>query len=138
LKYVLDASVASRWYIKESDHPNAGKILEMLLNHPEDFAVPELFLNEMFAVLYRYHPDAGTVYETSLYALMRSGVLRYPMTPHIYSRADRFIRMGLTGYDAVYVALAEEIGGKWLSFDSKAHACIVEEDLSIDLFNYSI
>ena len=138
MKYVLDASVASRWFIKEANHPNAEKILKRVLDHPGEFAVPELFLNEMFSVLYRYHPDAGVVYEQSVYTLIRSGVLRYPMTPHIYSRAGRFIGMGLTGYDAVYVALAEEIDGKWLTFDSKAHACIAMEELSVDLFNDSI
>ena len=60
------------------------------------------------------------------------------MTENIYTRADRFIKKGLTGYDAVYVALAEELNGVWLTFDTKAHKKIVEEKLSINLFETSI
>ena len=55
------------------------------------------------------------------------------MTENIFRRADRFIRMGLTGYDAAYVAMAEELNGQWLTFDSKAHALIRDLNMSIDL-----
>ena len=57
------------------------------------------------------------------------------MTENIYYRADRFIKMGLTGYDAVYAALAGELQGSLLTFDSKAHEKIRSENLSLDLFN---
>ena len=98
------------------------------------FAVPELFAYEVLSVLYKHHPMAQTVFAEDIARLMRSGILRYPMTENIYTRADRFIRMGLTGYDAVYVALAEELDGIWLTFDSKAHARIESENLSRNLF----
>jgi len=42
--------------------------------------------------------------------------------------------MGLIGYDAVYVARAEELDGVWLTFDAKAHNKIATENLSINLF----
>ena len=131
---MIDASVALRWFIRESEHPNADGVLRELLTHPEIFAVPELFAYEVLSVLYKHHPMAKTVFAEDIDRLMRSGILRYPMTENIYTRADRFIRMGLTGYDAVYVALAEELEGIWLTFDSKAHARIESENLSRDLF----
>jgi predicted nucleic acid-binding protein len=56
------------------------------------------------------------------------------MTPGISSRSERFVEMGLTGYDAVYVALAEELDATWLTFDSKAHSRIAAEHRSADLF----
>lgn len=138
MKYILDASVALRWYIKETKHPNADKVLEMLIEKPEKFAVPELFPYEILSVLYRVHPAAKQVFDEDINVILHSGILRYPMTEKIYLKADRFIKAGLTGYDAVYVALAEELGGIWLTFDTKAHKKIVSENLSLNLFETGI
>ena len=134
MRYVVDASVAVRWFVAEAEHPNAALVLREMVFRPGHFAVPELFTYEVLAVLYKHHPRANEVYAEDVDRLMRSGILRYPMTPAIYTRADRFVRLGLTGYDAVYVALAEELDGLWLTFDSTAHSRIANEELSIDLF----
>ena len=138
MRYILDASVAIRWYVKETEHPNANLILKKLIREPEIFAVPELFTYEILSVLYRIHPEAKQIFNEDINRILHSGILRYPMTENIYTRADRFIKKGLTGYDAVYVALAEELNGVWLTFDTKAHKKIVEEKLSINLFETGI
>lgn len=134
MRYILDASVAVRWYVKETEHPNANLILKKLISEPEIFAVPELFTYEILSVLYRIHPEAKLIFKENINHILHSGILRYPMTKNIYSRADRFIQTGLTGYDAVYVALAEELEGIWLTFDAKAHNKIASERLSVNLF----
>jgi len=126
--------VAVRWYVKGTEHPNADLILEKLLKEPELFAVPELFPYEMLSVLYRHHPGAQKIFDKDINRILHSGILRYPMTENIYTRADRFIQPGITGYDAVYIALAEELEGTWLTFDAKAHNKIASENLSINLF----
>ena len=133
MRYVIDASVALRWFIKEGEHPNAYSVLEALVDNPGLFAVPELFAYEVLSVLYRHHPHAPSVYAHDVDRILSSGILRYPMTGRIFSRAERFITIGLTGYDAAYVALAEELEGVWLTFDSAAHNMIESQKLSIDL-----
>jgi predicted nucleic acid-binding protein len=138
LRYILDASVAIKWYVKESNHPNADLVMEKLIDEPKNFAIPELFPYEMLSVLYRFHPEAQKIFEEDINRILHSGILRYPMTENIYTRADRFIKAGLTGYDAVYVALAEELEGVWLTFDAKAHNKIASEKLSINLFETDI
>ncbi len=134
MRYILDASVAIKWYVEGTEHPNADLVLEKLLKEPELFAVPELFTYEMLSVLYRHHPDAHKIYNKDINRILHSGILRYPMTENIFTKADRFIQLGITGYDAVYIALAEELNGVWLTFDTKAHKKIVSEKLSINLF----
>ena len=126
--------MAIKWYVKGTEHQNANLVLTKLLKEPELFAVPELFSYEILSVLYRLHPRAQEIYSEDINRIFHSGILRYPMTENIYTRADRFIKMGLIGYDAVYVALAEELGGQWLTFDAKAHKKISSENLSINLF----
>ena len=133
MRYVIDASVALRWFIKEAEQPNAHSVLEALVDEPALFAVPELFAYEVLSVLYRHHPHAPSVYAYDVDRILSSGLLRYPMTGCIYNRAERFITIGLTGYDAAYVALAEELEGVWLTFDSAAHNMIESQNLSIDL-----
>jgi predicted nucleic acid-binding protein len=138
LRYILDASVAIKWYVKGTEHPNADIIMEMLIEKPNNFAVPELFSYEMLSVLYMHHPEAKQIFDKDINRILHSGILRYPMTENIYTRSDRFVKAGLNGYDAVYVALAEELNGVWLTFDVKAHNKIVSEKLSINLFETSI
>ncbi len=135
MRFILDASVILKWYIKGYEHPHADFIMERLVEEPEIFAVPELFPYEILSVLYRHHPAAQKIFDQDINRILHSGILRYPMTENIYTRADRFIKAGLTGYDAAYAALAEELDARWLTFDSKAHRCIKDFNLSVDLFH---
>ena len=139
MRFVVDASVCVRWYVENIAHPHADLVLKMSLSHPERIAVPELFSYEVLSVLHRVHREASRIYRNDVNQFLRSGVLRYPMTDHIFEKAGRFIDMGLTGYDACYVALAEELEGSWLTFDSKAfrvladHGAISEDSGSVPL-----
>ncbi len=129
--WIVDASVALKWYIEEECHPNADAVLERILDEPGFFAVPELFSFEVYAVLQRIHPQPLETYKKGLLPVLNSGILRYPMTEALAENADRFVKSGLTGYDACYAALANETKGKWLTFDRKAHRKIQTENLSV-------
>jgi len=130
VKYVIDASVALRWYIEEERNERADQVLRRLVRDPGDFAVPELFGYEVFSALFRIHPKPQETFEKGIIPILHSGLLRYPLTDGIAGRAARFVALGLTGYDAMYVATAEELGAVWLTFDEKAHALIQPERLS--------
>jgi predicted nucleic acid-binding protein len=41
--WIVDASVAVHWFLKDESHPNADAVLQRLIDSPESFAVPELF-----------------------------------------------------------------------------------------------
>jgi len=53
--------------------------------------------------------------------LRAAGVRRQPLTEALAERAEPFANLGLTAYDACYAALAGELGGRWLTYDRKAH-----------------
>lgn len=133
MKFVVDASVLIRDYLKEPYHERAHKVIATLLDYPGLFAVPELISYEVFSVLYRCTPYASEIFELEVNRILHSGILRYPMTENIFRRADRFVKLGLTGYDASYAAMAEELGGFWLTFDKKAHILLKDEKVSVDL-----
>ncbi|MBW2330071.1 MAG: type II toxin-antitoxin system VapC family toxin, partial [Deltaproteobacteria bacterium] len=104
--WVVDASVAVRWFLKDEGHPNADAVLYTLIDRPESFAVPELFCFEVYAVLCRLHPSGHDVFIKGMIPILNSGVFRQPMTERLANQAARFVKKGLTGYDATYVALA--------------------------------
>jgi predicted nucleic acid-binding protein len=134
LRYVIDASVAVRWFLENEQHPNADAVLHRLVRQPELFAVPELFAFEVFAVLQRLHPNKN-VYEEGVLPLLSGGMLRYPMTEELAVLSDKYCQAGLTGYDATYAALAEMLESQWLTFDARAHALIQSRGISISLFD---
>ena len=128
--WVVDASVAIRWFIQEEADSIADEVLERMVNEPARFAVPELFSFEVFSVLHRLHPDAIQVFNQAIIPLLQGGLFRQPMTEELAVRASHFVRSGLTGYDACYAALAKDLKGLWLTFDAKAHRLIEREKVS--------
>lgn len=134
MRYVLDASVAVRWYLADEAHPGADAVLERLIGAPDLFAVPELFFFEVLAVLTRRHPHAMDVYQEAFLPVVEGGIFRHPMTASLAARCALFLSRGLTGYDACYAALADELGGRWLTFDRRAHERISGDGVSVDLW----
>jgi len=133
LRYIIDASVALRWYIQEEHSATAAAVHHRILEEPARFAVPELFGYEVFAVLFRVHPYPWRTFQEGILPLLQAGILRYPLTENVAQRAVRFAGLGLTGYDAMYAALAEELRACWLTFDTRAHALLDAEGVSFDL-----
>lgn len=119
--WVIDASVAVRWFLANEAEPSADAVLREVIQRPEAFAVPELFAFEVLAVLCRTHPRAVEVFRDGLMPVLAAGVLRQPMTRELAGQAEPFVKLGLTAYDACYVALARELGGLWLTYDERAH-----------------
>jgi len=104
-----------------------------LIDYPEFFVVPELFSFEVYAVLCRVHPSGHRAFIKGVVPILNGGILRQPMTESLATQASRFVRKGLTGYDACYAALASEMKGRWLTFDRKAHGVLSREEISHDL-----
>jgi predicted nucleic acid-binding protein len=128
--WIVDASVALRWFIEEEAHGHADDVLNRMVDEPRRIAVPELFSFEVFAVLHRPHPDAVQVFTKAVSPLLQGGIFRQPMTEDLALKASRFVRLGLMEYDACYVALAKDMKGLWLTFDHKAHRLIEKEKIS--------
>jgi len=128
--WIIDASVALRWLIEEEIHPCAEKVLKKVIDEPERFAVPELFAFEVFSVLQRVHPNGLQAFRKGIIPLLQFGMFRQPMTDNLAVQANHFVKLGLTGYDACYAALAQDLKGKWITFDKKAHRFIQKERIS--------
>lgn len=128
--WIIDASVAVRWFIEDEIHPNADAVLDRVVDSPGFFAVPELFGFEVYSVLCRIHPEGQRVFAEAVLPVLNSGMLRQPVSDRLIQKAGMYVELGLTGYDACYAALANDLDGCWLTFDNKAHRLLEKEGVS--------
>lgn len=111
-------------------HAHADEVLEKVIDRPERFAVPELFAFEVFSVLKCIHPNGLEAFRKGIIPLLQGGIFWQPMTESLAVKANHFVKLGLTGHDACYAALARDLRGIWLTFDEQAHRLIQKEKVS--------
>ncbi|MBF0105200.1 MAG: type II toxin-antitoxin system VapC family toxin [Deltaproteobacteria bacterium] len=128
---IIDASVAIKWFLREEKGMEAAlKILDMVAGNPKNFAVPDLFFDEMLSVLCRLLNDAKAI-NTYMKALQELGLMCLSLGAKTVSTAVELAKKyNLGGYDAIYVANAKLTGGVWLTADHRAHSRIVNLGLS--------
>lgn len=129
---VIDASVAIKWFVSnEPGRIEALRILDRVRDDPSHFAVPELFFNEMLAVLVRLAGDDGTAVRGHLEALQNLGFDRIGNGGELLATAAEIAcRYHISGYDSVYAASAQLTGGRWLTADARAHKKIQQLRIS--------
>lgn len=130
MKWVLDASVAIRWYLDSETDRRAQQVLARLIEDPLSFAAPELFAFEVFAVLCRVHAEPLRAYREGVVPLLHGGMYRQPMTDRLAFAAGDYLAAGLSGYDACYASLACDLGATWLTFDRRAHRLVASRRVS--------
>ena len=129
---VIDASVAIKWFVKdEPGKTQAMKVLDGVRDDPSDFVVPELFFNEMLAVLVRLLPNKPKEAKDYVAALEGLGLYRIGNGHELLATAvELALKHKLTGYDAIYAACAKLTKGTWLTADTTAHRKISKLKLS--------
>lgn len=125
---VLDASVILKWFINEKGSDRALQLRDEFYRGEREIVVPDLLLFEVSNAL-RYNPsfDTGEIKE-AVKTLFDIGI--EIITP-TYSLLDKAIELAknrdLTCYDAIYLALAEEIGFEFITADEKFYKKVGKE-----------
>ncbi len=128
---VVDASVALKWFV--TDEPlaeEAGSVLTEIERDPAPYLVPDLFMNELLAVLCRLPESRPSRVQEALALVEALGMTRVGNGHELLALAADFAgRWRLSGYDAVYVALAALSNGVWLTADVRAGRRVGRSDL---------
>jgi predicted nucleic acid-binding protein len=107
---VVDASVATKWYLPEADTDAAISLRQRHVSGDIRLVSPDLMVYEVANAL-RYHPRAGidrlAEHIGDLFAL-EIGFDRTSETSMIAAIHSAF-RLGLSIYDASYISLAERL-----------------------------
>ncbi|MBI2981816.1 MAG: type II toxin-antitoxin system VapC family toxin [Deltaproteobacteria bacterium] len=128
---IIDASVAVKWFAAEEHFKaEALEILDKIKDSPREFAVPELFFNEMLSVLCRLLHDPLQI-QGFMNDLQDLGFARLGNGRETLSQATLLAKkFNLSGYDAIYAANAKLTQGVWITADGEAHKKIVGLRLS--------
>ena len=117
--FVIDASVAVKWFVQEELRDEALAVRRDYIEGSIDLAAPVLIVYEVFNAL-RYHPtladDIGK-YANSLLDMQIDLRLLSPETNQL--AAHLAMTEGISGYDAHYLSLAEKLYTKVITADEK-------------------
>jgi len=126
--FIIDASVAVKWYISEEDRERALKVRRDYVEGKIDLASPALVIYEVFNAL-RYHPGLTPSdmarYLDSLLDMQMD--LRLPSEETNRVAAKLAVKEGISGYDAHYVALAQSVRAQLLTSDAKLRDKLSDE-----------
>lgn len=119
---ILDTSIAVKWFFSdEQGHAKAKEVLDGLVHKPDDFSVPSLFFFELTAVLTRKSQFQKEFVETSLDAVYQLGIPSLDIGQELAKQAIAIsCRYHVTYYDAVFLAVAKNLRGIWLTTDQRA------------------
>ena len=128
---VLDASVALKWFVE--DEPlteEAGVVLDAIEQTPSEYLVPDFFLNEILAVLCRLPGATASGVQEAIELVETLGLARVGNGHELLAlSAELACDWKLSGYDAVYVALASLSDGKWLTADGRTARRVKRQEL---------
>ena len=127
----VDASVAIKWFVTgEPLVDEAAQVLDEIGRDPAPYGVPDLFMNELLAVLCRLPGSQPAKVREALSLVEALGMARVGNGHELLALAADFAgQWRLSGYDAVYVALAALSDGVWLTADARAAQRITNSSL---------
>lgn len=131
--FVLDTSVVAAWYF--TDEPLRAEALTVRGNvrdDPSHYAVPALLHSELVHVLARKSARDEAFVTQGLQLFLRLGVRTMQLSEAALLRTSHWACRGLSGYDATFAAIAEDLGARWLTADERA-AKITGKELSLRL-----
>ena len=119
-KIVIDASMVTKWYSKEENTDKAVQYKTMYVIGEIELVAPSLLIYEVANAL-NYKPDfAQRDLKISIEALIDLSLSIKPPTKELMEKAVLISRKyGLSIYDSVYVALAENLNSKLITADKK-------------------
>ena len=115
---VIDACVALKWFVEESDTKKAVHIQERLLSHKLTVIVPDLFFYEVTNVLKMKAVTNITEVISAVQVLFDSNLRVVPVNRELMEMAayisDKF---DISIYDSIYVAIAKDFNCPLITAD---------------------
>jgi len=116
---IIDASVALKWLIRETDSDAAIALLDL-----GDLIVPDLIFSEIANAIWKKRRRGELAAVPAQLAVLTS-LLRVEPTPALASRAvEMAVELDHTAYDCIYLALAETLDDHVVTADQRfVRAC---------------
>ncbi|MBI4729137.1 MAG: type II toxin-antitoxin system VapC family toxin [Acidobacteria bacterium] len=119
--WVLDTSVAAAWFFEDDPaHGASLAVRDDLRDRPAAYVVPPLFYAELVHVLARKSGKRPAFVRAALRLILRLGIRTVGLPESALVRTADWACKALGGYDATFVALAEDLGARWITADERA------------------
>lgn len=122
MKYILDSSVAFKWFVLETDTAKSLGLRDAYSNGVHELLAPDVFPAEIAHALTRAErqqritPTEGSQFLRDMLAILPQLYPYLPLLPRAYEISSQ-ARIGV--YDCLYVALAEREGCELVTADAK-------------------
>lgn len=123
--YVVDASVAAKWFLPAAGEPHADQALQLLRDYTSaslGLIVPDLFWPEFGNILWKASRQGRMSLRSAEAAIAEMGKLTIPTSSSMPLLSEAFAiaaAFDRTVYDAVYIALAVSTGAPLLTADER-------------------
>jgi predicted nucleic acid-binding protein len=123
--YVLDASVAAKWFLPAAEEPFSAEALQLLRLYSKaqiGLLVPDLFFPEFTNIFWkaeRFGRCSAAAADAAIHEILRGGFPTFPTSPLIQPAMQIARTFGRTVYDCIYVALAVETKANLVTADEK-------------------
>jgi len=134
-RYVPDASVAVKWFVKEEGSLKAQVLKELFQEGQIDLEAPSLLLYEVASAL-RFHPVVkftSAKLGTAMNSLVKLQITREPTTREWTTSFILSQENSISIYDAAYVGFAVEGNKELITADSKLIAKIDPSKTNVKL-----
>lgn len=120
--FVIDASVGVKWFFSdEHNHAQSLKVLNMLVLNSAKYVVPDLFFIEVSSVLSRKSSRDYQFCLKALRTIYGFGIKAVPSNGELLEQAlHTASKLKLSVYDGIYLSVAENLKGKWITSDKEA------------------
>jgi predicted nucleic acid-binding protein len=136
-RWVLDTSVVVAWFfVDEPLRAAALAVRADLRDLPERYFVPHLFHSELAHVMARKSARDAHFVRQGLALVLRLGIRTVALSQDAVLGLAERVCGGMSGYDATFVALAKDLGAKWLTADLQA-AKIAGQALAMPLVQWA-
>ncbi len=129
--FVIDASIGIKWYINEDYSDLALEILKKFEEPRIKLYAPLSFKSEFTNAIRKYLVRGiidKKLAEEIMAEIERIPIRYEPSTRKRIKRAfDYSILKSITVYDAVYIVLAKELGGKFITADKKLYSSVSDD-----------
>lgn len=107
---VIDASVAAKWLVEESQKKEAGVLLAELCQNQREVIVPEFFYSEIANICWKWVRRKMMEVKDAIKALdfvLSLPLKRYPDQELADVALENALRLNVSVYDGIYIAVAE-------------------------------
>ncbi|MEM2107397.1 MAG: type II toxin-antitoxin system VapC family toxin [Candidatus Bathyarchaeia archaeon] len=132
--FVVDASVAVKWYVEEDLRDKALRLRDDLLSGAVDLEAPSLILYEVGNAI-RHHPGATEGECANTVTQLRNiGIIIRELDDSCMKIAAKIaFEEKLTFYDAVYLSLAKSRKAKFLTADTELYDQLSKKNRAISM-----